>query len=321
MNNPWIEKYRPLELKDIILPSGIRNQLKNIVINGCMPNMIITGNTGIGKTTTVLCVAKQLLGDKLEDGFKELNASDERGIKVVDVLTQFCKKKLTNSKGESIKKIILLDEADNMMDKQQRLIGGLLKEFKKTVAFIFTCNSSTKIIEEIQSECIILGYTRLNKDLVIGLLETICGNENVPYDIGGLTSLASISQGDMRNAINNLYKTFCAKNKVSLKNVHSVCDLPDPEIIGDIVVKILKKPPVFREILQDIDILFGKGYLINDILIGLTEFIKSDDKILNEEHKIKIMNEISKTQNIVSNNVDSRMQLYATLGRIVKNIN
>ena len=93
-NIPWVEKYRPKKIQDLVLDKCILTKIKKIVEEKNMPNLIITGVPGIGKTTTILCIAKQLLGKYIEQGKLELNASDERGIKTVqESIIYFCKKK------------------------------------------------------------------------------------------------------------------------------------------------------------------------------------------------------------------------------------
>lgn len=119
-NKPWIEKYRPKEVEDLVLEDGTLNKIKKIINDKDMPNIIITGSPGIGKTTTILCIAKKLLGRHFKEGVLELNASDDRGVKTVnESIEYFCKKKLDISDKYSRHKIILLDEADNMTKKAQ----------------------------------------------------------------------------------------------------------------------------------------------------------------------------------------------------------
>src|SRR5438445_5081992 len=83
LNTPWIEKYRPSKVEDLVLNNDILIRIKNIIDNKYMPDIILTGSPGIGKTSTVLCIAKNILGKYFEDGVLEINASDERGVNTV----------------------------------------------------------------------------------------------------------------------------------------------------------------------------------------------------------------------------------------------
>lgn len=108
---PWVEKYRPVFLDDIVGNTETVERLKIIAKDGNMPHVIISGMPGIGKTTSVLCLARQMLGDAYKEAVLELNASDERGIDVVrNRIKGFAQKKVTLPPGRQ--KIVILDEAD-----------------------------------------------------------------------------------------------------------------------------------------------------------------------------------------------------------------
>ena len=190
LNTPWIEKYRPTKVEDLVLDNGTLNKIRKIVLDKTMPNIIITGVPGIGKTTTILCIAKNLLGKYFKEGVLELNASDERGVKTVqESIEYFCKKKLDIDDEFSKHKIILLDEADNMTRKAQQAINNLMEQYHETTRFAFTCNNSSEIIEAIQSRCIIFRYCRLNHEQITNRLKTICALEKVEYTEDGLRKI------------------------------------------------------------------------------------------------------------------------------------
>ena len=160
---PWIEKYRPTNINNLVIDDITLNKFKKIINDLEMPNCIITGNSGIGKTSTLLCMAEQLYGPYKNEAVLEQSASDDRGIKAVqDSIIHFCKKKLViKGKKYAKHKLVLLDEADNMTPKAQQLINNLMEKYIHTTRFTFTCNNSSDIIEAIQSRCIIFRYKRL----------------------------------------------------------------------------------------------------------------------------------------------------------------
>jgi len=128
LNTPWIEKYRPVTIEDLVLDEGMFNKIAKILDDKDMPNMIITGVPGVGKTTTISCIAKNLLGKFYGEAVLELNASDDRGIKTVqESIEHFCKKKIYFDDTIAQHKIVILDEADNMTIKAQQSIKNLMK--------------------------------------------------------------------------------------------------------------------------------------------------------------------------------------------------
>lgn len=95
IKTPWVEKYRPKTSEDILLDPFIKEKIDNIVKNKSIPNMIITGEPGTGKTSTIICLAKQIYGEKnINESVLELNASDDRGLSIINnTILPFCKKK------------------------------------------------------------------------------------------------------------------------------------------------------------------------------------------------------------------------------------
>lgn len=315
---PWIEKYRPSNIDNLILSTSTLNKIKKIIKEKDMPNIIITGPPGIGKTTTVLCIAKNLLGKYFDQGVLELNASDERGIKVVhESIEYFCKKKLDTDNTCSKHKIVLLDEADNITKKAQQLINNLLKDYNNTTRFAFTCNNSSDIIESIQSRCIIFRYRRLTAKEVHERLEYICKMEKINYTDEGINSIVIISQGDLRKAINNLQITYNGYTDIVPENVYKLCDEPHPVIIQNIFKECKNKK--IREALKYIDALNKRGYSKSDIIGSMVNSLKIiDTSIVDEKTKIKFMEEIAKACLIIGKGISTDLQLTGCIAALCR---
>ena len=222
-----MEKYRPVFLDDIVGNTETIERLKIIAKDGNMPHVIISGMPGIGKTTSILCLARQLLGDAYKEAVLELNASDERGIDVVrNRIKGFAQKKVTLPAGKQ--KIVILDEADSMTSGAQQALRRTMEIYSGTTRFAFACNQSNKIIEPLQSRCAILRYSRLTDGQIVKRLYQICKAENVEYSDDGIAALVFSAEGDMRQAINNLQSTFAGFGFVSGDNVFRVVDSPHP---------------------------------------------------------------------------------------------
>lgn len=182
---------------------------------------------GIGKTTSVLCLARQLLGPAYKEAVLELNASDERGIDVVrNRIKGFAQKKVTLPAGRQ--KIVILDEADSMTSGAQQALRRTMEIYSGTTRFAFACNQSNKIIEPLQSRCAILRYSRLTDGQVVKRLYQICEAEQVEWTDDGIAALVFSAEGDMRQAINNLQSTYAGFGLVNGDNVFRVVDSPHP---------------------------------------------------------------------------------------------
>lgn len=310
---PWVEKYRPKHINDLVVDQSTLNKIRKIINDKDMPNIIITGIPGTGKTTTILCIALALLGKYFNQGVLELNASDDRGIKAVqDSIIYFCKKKLDINPDEhqtyANHKIVLLDEADNMTKKAQQLVNTLMEKYHKTTRFAFTCNDSSDIIEAIQSRCIIFRYKRLSDEQISLRLKIICEKENVKYSEDGIDAINVISQGDLRQAINNLNITYNGYKEITAKNVYKLCDKPHPITIKNIFIACYHKD--IRSALTLMNQLRDEGYSSSDIAISMINTLKSSKIVeIDERTKINFMTEISKTCLIISKGVDTPLQL------------
>lgn len=288
----WIEKYRPMKLDDILADKNIKKEMEIIIKNKDIPNMIFTGTPGIGKTTTILCIAKMLYGKYFKDTVLELNASDDRGIKTINsgVIGNFCHFKLPYTDEDKDKycshKLIILDESDNMTEKVLPIISMLMDTYYNTTRFVFTCNSSTKIIESIQSRCKIMRFTRLNTNIISDRLELILKLEKIKYEKNVLESIAHISQGDMRYAINLLQLISDRFKYVNKENLNIVYENPSDDVFFNIL-KFLSTNNI-KNALKMIHELNNSGYSVYDIFTGFFNYFKISNNI-SEDLKIKIL--------------------------------
>lgn len=313
---PWIEKYRPKKVNEIMLPDTLKLKILQIVKSNSIPNLIITGPPGIGKTTTIRCIANDIYGKYYNSSVLELNASDDRGIKSIQDIAIFCKFKKSYKKEDvdtyCKHKLVILDEADNMMDKAQHQLNTLMEKYKDTVRFVCTCNSSSDIIEAIQSRCLILRYMRVSNLQMIERLENICKLENVTYQKSALSQIADLSRGDMRNAINTLQLVFGKYGTVNNDHINDICDLPQPVSIRNIFAKCNKKS--LREAVDLILKLKNEGYSGSDITLGMIYTVKSDlCNDIPELTKINMLQKICAAAYHISKSTDTNLQLISCI--------
>jgi len=310
---PWVEKYRPRQIEEIILDKTILLKFKTIIATGCLPQLFITGPPGCGKTTSAICLAKKLVGKNYTENMIELNASDNRGLDIIhDKILGFCQKKiLTDTVGY---KIIILDEADNLTIKTQNILSDIMDQYKETTRFIFTCNDSSQILEAIQSRCLIIHMKRITVNDMSNRLMYICKNENINYETNGINEISKISQGDIRQGINNLEIIHNSFDLITSHNVYEICDLPNPFVIKQLLLDCTKGIDQLNNVLEHILQIKKKGYCSNDILITMINVLYTID--INEKLRILFFDIINETCITINDGIDTMLQLNACLSQL-----
>ncbi len=311
MNNlPFSEKYRPRKVEDLILDKIISTKINNIIEHKDIPNIIFTGKSGVGKTSTIHCIARAIYPREYHESIIELNASDDRGIKSVhETIINFCKRKVDFKPGFAQHKLLILDEADNITPKAQRLINSIMEKFP-TTRFAFTCNNSSDIIESIQSRCIIIRFTKPPVNDFISRIKSICELENVKYNEPGLNYLFDICQKDLRQTLNMLELTYRTYNNITIENINKICDIPSQEILSQLLDFIIKKD--INSVCKMITQFQIQGYYSLDVLLHFIQYIKNS-KNINEDQRIELINILSNSSYIMSKSSTNYIQLTGAL--------
>lgn len=229
----WTEKYRPQKFSEVKGQENIVKRVEAFVKQKNMPHLLFAGSAGIGKSTLALVTAKELFGKTWRDNFLELNASDERGIDIVRVkVKDFAR---TKAIGEVPFKIIFLDECDALTREAQQALRRTMENYTRTCRFILSCNYSSKIIDPIQSRCVVFKFKPLPKKEIFEIIEKISKIEGFKITEEGKQALFEVSSGDCRKVENILQSCAAVSQEISEKTVYSIASQALPNEINKIL--------------------------------------------------------------------------------------
>lgn len=315
MNGPWVEKYRPSNLDDVVGQDHIVQRLKRYVNEHSMPNLMFTGPAGVGKTTTSIALAKSILGEYWRQNFLELNASDARGIDTVRTnIKNFCRLKAVGAPF----RIVFLDEVDNMTKDAQHALRREMEMYTKTASFILSCNYSSKIIDPIQSRCAIFRFAPVKGTQIIKRLEIVAEAENLNIKRNAIESIVYFAEGDLRKAINILQASASTTDEITEDSIHEIVSKAKPQDVRKIVNKALNGDFISaRDLLREVMVVQGTSG--EDMITQIYQEISrmSMEKLIEEDIYIDLIQSIGEYDYRIREGSNPRIQLEALLTKFL----
>jgi replication factor C subunit 2/4 len=319
---PWVEKYRPRKLEEIIQTQNLLDLFRNSILTENMTHFIFYGPPGTGKTSAIIAMGREIFKEYFPTRVIEFNASDDRGINAV-------RKKITNEAKKFVSeiicedgtiippyKIIILDEADSLTDEAQDALRVIIEQYSTVTRFCFICNYISKITDAIKSRCTAVYFKKLDHDSMINKLNEIANKESIELSSKVLDTIIDVSNGDMRKAIMLLQNTkylYCFKKnfrktigKMPLEILKYIgiikfpvtqeinnTDIYDIAASIDIVKahKIINMVLTCQKISEVVTItkeIIASGYPVDNILVQLNKAVLETDK-LNNLQKARII--------------------------------
>jgi DNA polymerase III delta prime subunit len=230
----WVEKWRPKKVEDCILPEDTKKTFLDFIEKGEIPNLLLSGPPGIGKTTIAKALCNELGAD-----YYVINGSDEG--RFLDTVRNQAKNfaSTVSLQGNDRHKVIIIDEADNTGNDVQLLLRANIEAFYNNCRFIFTCNYKNKIIEPLHSRCAVIDFTIKGKQKqqlagsFFKRLQTILDQERIDYDQKVVAELVSKHFPDFRRVLNECQR-YSTGGKIDSGILASFSDITVNELIKNL---------------------------------------------------------------------------------------
>lgn len=236
----WVEKYRPTKIEDCILPDSIKKTFKEFLLKGEVPNLLLCGTAGTGKTTVARALCEELGSDYIV-----INGSDEG--RQIDTLRTKIKSFASAFSFEDKPKVVIIDEADYLnKESVQPALRAFIETFSDNCRFIFTCNYKQKIIAPLHSRTTVIEFSSRKEDKqslcasFLKRMQHILNSEGVEYKTVVLAELLMKHFPDYRRVINELQK-YSASGVIDEGILSSLSEVNTKELIKSLKEKDWKK--------------------------------------------------------------------------------
>jgi replication factor C subunit 3/5 len=330
---PWVEKYRPRNLNEVIGHKNILKILNNYLEKRNLPHLLFYGPPGTGKTSIIISYARQLYGSSYPFMVMELNASDERGIEIVrSRIKQFVMSDNVFFKGkkkEDIFKLVILDETDAMTDDAQAILRNIVEKYTNNARFCLICNYIKKINPALQSRCTSFKFSPINKVNMKKKINYIIEKENIKTTKKGIDVIIDRSCGDMRKALNILQMVSMSyNNNINDIKVNNCLCYISRELIEKIFISLVKDnfEETYKKLknikksnyVSILDIIKEISLLFNDMIINDK---KVDNIVLDNDTIISILNKLYMIEFNSHYTQSGDIELMALIGIFKININ
>ena len=281
----WTEKYRPKNIHELIGQEIFKLDAENWIEIKDMPNILLYGQAGVGKTAAAGILANEMLESEMDSNYFEINASDDRRLEVVRTTI----KDIAQQKeiGDVPFKIILLDEMDGMTTDAQNALKRVMERYASNVRFIITANDRSKIIYPLQSRCANYFFTKLDSTTISTLLKTILSREDIshPSDVD-LGQFISHYNGDVRRTITELQAALASGTSLK-RQVNKSLERYDD------ILQLLESDN-HRKALEELHNALYSGKTVKDICYGLHEVIVKSD--MSDDSKYKYLRAVGEAE-------------------------
>lgn len=306
---PWIEKYRPNTLDEMIDHKEKIETLRSLIEKNEMTHLLFYGSAGTGKTSMILACVREMYGDQYRKYILELNASDDRGIETV-------RKKIPDFVKTASNKIrfVILDEADALTNDAQSALRRVIEKYSKNSRFCLICNNINKIIPGLSSRCTKMRFGHLNANEIKNKLRFIIEKEDIKITEDGLERVINLNK-DFRQILNTLQclHAIRSNNKpdydpINPDEINEYLGIPTQTQLDSLIDLLFNIP--FHTACQQVRELFKNNqWNLSDLLHRLVEYIIAHST-MPAKQKFFLIEKLSDMEVKLNHSNDAEIQLY-----------
>lgn len=310
MEEIWTEKYRPESIDEIYGHDLVKQKLKAYVRKRSMPHLLFSGPAGSGKTTSAICLAKELHGESWNANLKEMTSS-RRGIQVIrEDIKGFARSRTLDESGF---KIIFMDEADQLTSEAQSAFRRTMEKFSENCRFVLSCNSPSKIIDPIRSRCAEFRFRRLKKGLIKKWIMNITDKEELDTTEDAVEILVRFSDGDLRKCTNILQTAASKSNKITESLIKEVIELTKTGDVKEMILDASKGN--FMDARDKLDeFLIEYGLSGEDVVLLIHDEIY--DIPMTNQTRVNLVKKLGDTERNIVEGENDRIQLENFLSQL-----
>lgn len=327
----WVKKHAPRTFADVVGNADIVKRFVTMSETRYLQHMILCGAAGVGKSSLVEMITREMLGDHVRTGTLVFESADDTGNQAVrDKIHQFVPKKLHTN---STPKFVVFKQADRLSDGVQQIMRRLMEQHYHHAVFIFVCRDLTSLLETLQSRCHVFRFRPVSVDAQVQLLRIIAQKEHVvthadssvPYE-----RIAQMAQGDVRACVNYFQATCCSLvpdahgvRTLDDTTVRSVCLFPHYDKVDELFRTLQDTSDLagFHACLGIVRELHQQGYCGLDIAMFLHTYLLTAHARLSPPLCLAMMKDIALAHHRLSQGVDSVGQLYALVAAMFGHAN